>query len=241
MIYTRRRRPCVSLPIYFCIFRVAPRYAREMQNLAETREPRSVAWISNREIDLAEGWVFFSESEFFFGVNRDRHARSEFRAAIFIGTASENQLNGNNESPMHVERSAYVLQSCNAIVCPRRSGTYFQICIYTRNWWVSRANFYRWYWNRIISNNSTKSVNKLCRYRARVISMKSHKYRERDWKENDTSFEEIRICPERENRYRIPTIWSRNNKLTFYQSQYTFWICCWLKYNLNAFFKQAFF
>lgn len=30
-------------------------------------------------------------------------------AAIFVGTASENQLNGNNESPMHVERSEYVL------------------------------------------------------------------------------------------------------------------------------------
>jgi len=192
---------CISLPMHLHIFRVAPRYAREMQS-------RGNSETSQRRLDLQSRDRARRRVSFFFEVNRDRHTRSEFRAAIFIGAASENQLNGNNESPMHVERSAYVLQSCNAIVCPWRSGTYFQICTYTRNWWASRANFYRWYWNRIVLNSSTKSVNKLCRYRARVISMKSHKYRETGKRTVPVlkRFEYIL----RENRNRILTIWSNH-------------------------------
>ena len=94
MIYTRRRSGdahMAFLSVYFCIFL---RSMCAKCNLVETREPRirSIAWISNRDRACQR------KNEFFFLESIKTNTWCEFRAAIFVGIASENQLNGNNES-----------------------------------------------------------------------------------------------------------------------------------------------
>lgn len=234
MIYTTRRRrdgdAHVGISTRAIFLHIPSRRdaTRAKCNLAKT-PGSSVFAASPLEIELAGGRVNF----FFQSQSRDRNTRREFRAAIFVGAASENQLNGNNESPMHVERSTYVLQSCDAIVCPWRSGTYFQICTHKTDELLARIFigdieaelFSRAPRNRSI--NSTAAAHELFRWNPINIE------RERDWKRTVLvlmRFDDSNIYPERIDIVDPDClVKSRNNKLTFYQSpcnisRIAFWI-----------------
>lgn len=143
-----------------------------------------------------------------------------------------------NRLCMSSEVHTAVLQSRDAIARPWQSGTYLQKCIYTRNWWASRVNFCRWYWNGIVLKSS--SVGKLCCCRAGIISMKSHKYGETERERLPVlmRFDDSNIF--RWNGYRwIPTVWLNRVINYVLQSRRAIYLVSralnfWLKWNSNT-------
>lgn len=191
-----------SLPVqYFCIFR------RAATRRARNAISRKLGILRVRSVSTRDR-ARRRESEFFFpeSIERPKHTARVSRGDFCRGCERK-----------PIKREQWIAYACRAkyirAAIVRRDRVPVTIRhvfsnLYTQNWWAPRANFYRWYWSRIVFKSSTKSVNKLYRCRARVISMKSYKYRERErLKENGTSFDEIRRFEyiSRENRYR----WSR--------------------------------